>query len=308
MFIGHNEIRQSFGKLVNKGALSHAHLIIGEDGIGKSMIAEIFALNILGKNQSRQYADIVNYKVKDKSIGIDEVRGIIQEIFKKPFEGDKKVIIIHNGNKLTTQAQNALLKTIEEPPKGVYIIILCESAELILDTIKSRCQVHKLSPLKIQEMREFININFGEYEESIKNAALAYSGGVPGRVQDFIKDKNLEILRTCISELLSDISKDNRDAILGYEKRLSPFKDRWEDFLLIILSFLRDIFVYKEIENKELIINSDKIHEIDILAREMTFKKLKGMIKILDETRDRLNRNTNFLMTLDVMIMDFMEV
>jgi len=159
-FIGHNKIRESFDKLIEKCALSHAHLIIGEDGIGKSKIAQIFALSILGKSQEREYADIVNYRVNEKSIGIDEVRGIIQEIYKKPFEGDKKVIIIHKGNKLTIQAQNALLKTIEEPPKGVYIIILCESGDLILDTIKSRCQIHKLSPLNIEDMREYINLYF----------------------------------------------------------------------------------------------------------------------------------------------------
>lgn len=308
VFIGHSNIRKAFSKLIDKGALSHAHLIIGEEGIGKSKIAQIFALNILGKKEEKEYADIVNYKVKEKSIGIDEVRGIIQEVNKRPFEGDKKVIIIHKGNKLTIQAQNALLKTIEEPPKGVYIIILCESGELILDTIKSRCQIHKLSPLNIKEMREYIDLSYNKFEENIINSALAYAGGVPGRAEDFINDKNLELLRTYICELLEEVNSNNKEAVIVYEKKLSIFKDKWEDILKILLSFIRDISVYKEVENKELIINGDKLHEIDRLSREMTFKKLRSMVKVLDDTRLKLNSNTNFLLTLNVMIIDLMEV
>lgn len=307
-FIGHNKIRESFDKLIEKCALSHAHLIIGEDGIGKSKIAQIFALSILDKGQEKEYADIVNYRVNEKSIGIDEVRGIIQEIYKKPFEGDKKVIIIHKGNKLTIQAQNALLKTIEEPPKGVYIIILCESGDLILDTIKSRCQIHKLSPLNIEDMREYINLYFKEFDEKMINSALAYAGGVPGKVEDFFNNKNLEILRGIICNLLVDINKGDKEAVIAYEKKLASFKENWEEILNILLSFIRDISVYKEVENKELIINGDKLHEIDNISREMTFRKLKRMVKVLDRTRNKLNSNTNFLLTLNVMIIDLMEV
>ena len=79
---------------------------------------------ILEKEQDKDYVDIVNYKPKKASFGVDEVRDVIDEVNKKPYEGNKKVVIIHEGSKLTVQAQNALLKTIEDPPEGVFIIIL----------------------------------------------------------------------------------------------------------------------------------------------------------------------------------------
>ena len=101
-------------------------------------------------------------------MGVDEIREIIEEVSKRPYEGDKKVIIIHEGSKLTIQAQNALLKTIEEPPQGVYIILLAESLETLLETIKSRCQVYKLTPLNNKQIEKYIN-TLGNYsEEEIK--------------------------------------------------------------------------------------------------------------------------------------------
>ena len=150
-----------------KNTLSHAHLIAGEDGVGKGKLANILAKFILNGYLDREYVDIINYSSEKSSFGVDDVRDIIEEVYKKPFEKDKKVIIIHEGNKLTIQAQNALLKTIEEPPKGVYIIILCESLELILDTIKSRCEIYKLKPLTKSELYEYIKIKKFNYDENL---------------------------------------------------------------------------------------------------------------------------------------------
>ena len=83
------------------------------------------AIRLLGKDKEKQYVDIVEFKItKDKkSIGVDEIRSIIEETNKKPYEGDKKVIIIYKADKMTEAAQNAFLKTIEEPPKGYFYYI-----------------------------------------------------------------------------------------------------------------------------------------------------------------------------------------
>ena len=175
-FIGHERIIESLRKRILTGEISHAHIIVGEDGIGKSNLAKLIAINILGGHQDRNYVDIVNYRCKKSSFGVDDVRDVVDEVSKKPFEGDKKVIIIHDGNKMTVQAQNALLKTIEEPPKGVFIILLCESLELILDTIKSRCQIYKLTPLTKDEVKLYIErLGTENYSNEEIKAAISYS-------------------------------------------------------------------------------------------------------------------------------------
>ena len=306
-FIGHEALINNFKQRCLKNSLSHAHLIVGEDGVGKGKLANILAKFILNGDLDREYVDIINYSSEKSSFGVDDVRDIIEEVYKKPFEKDKKVIIIHEGNKLTIQAQNALLKTIEEPPKGVYIIILCESLELILDTIKSRCEIYKLKPLTKSELYEYIKIKkFNYYENEIKSA-IAFSEGVPGRIDRYFNDDKLRELRNNIVILIKNLNKNDLEAILQQEESFSNLKNDKEEVLNIFGLFIRDILINKEIENEEFIINSDKLEDIKELTKEMSFKKLNNMIKTIEEARRNIKSNVSWGMTLRVMLMGFME-
>ena len=307
--IGHKNILDNFKRRVESDEISHAHIIVGEDGIGKSNLANKFARSILGKSEDKDYIDIINYRCKKSSFGVDDIREIVEEINKKPFEGDKKVIIIYDGNKLTVQAQNALLKTIEEPPKGVFIILLCESLELILDTIKSRCQIYKLSPLTKNEIRLYIdNINDNGISEDEINAAIAYSEGIPGKAEAFLRDSLLKELRNTLVDLLFLLTKGNTRELLDFESKLVTYKDKKEDILNILASFIRDIIIYKEIDEVSGLINGDKIESIKKIAIEMSYKKLNNIIDKIGEARKSLQRNSNFQLTIRVMLIGFMEV
>lgn len=306
-FIGYSSLIENFKSRCSNGNLSHAQLISGEDGIGKSILAEILGKLILNGDINREYVDIINYKPIKTSFGVDDVRDIIDEVNKKPFEGDKKVIIIHQGNKLTIQAQNALLKTIEEPPKGVYIIILCESLELILDTIKSRCEIYKLKPLTKSELYEYIKIKKFNYDENEIKSAIAFSEGVPGRIDRYFNDDKLRELRNNIVILIKNLNKNDLEAILQQEESFSNLKNDKEEVLNIFGLFIRDILINKEIENEEFIINSDKLEDIKELTKEMSFKKLNNMIKTIEEARRNIKSNVSWGMMLRVMLMGFME-
>lgn len=308
-FIGHERIVDSFKKRIETGEISHAHIIVGEDGIGKSNLAKTLAKNILGVKEDRNYIDIVNYRCKKASFGVDDIRDIVEEINKKPFEGDKKVIIIYDGNKLTVQAQNALLKTIEEPPAGVFIILLCESLELILDTIKSRCQIYKLTPLTKDEVKLYIdNIGIDNYSNDEIKASIAYSEGIPGKAEAFLKDSSLKDLRNILIDLLYTLVNGNTRNLLEFEDKFLSFKDKKEEILNILASFIRDIIVYKEVSDINGIINGDKIENIKQLAIEMSYKKLNKIIDKLGEARRTLLSNSNFQLTIRVMLIGFMEV
>lgn len=307
--IGHKNILDNFKRRIESDEISHAHIIVGEDGIGKSKLANKFARNILGKSEDKDYIDIINYRCKKSSFGVDDIREIVEEINKKPFEGDKKVIIICDGNKLTVQAQNALLKTIEEPPKGVFIILLCESLELILDTIKSRCQIYKLSPLTKNEVRLYIdNINDDSISEDEINAAIAYSEGIPGKAEAFLRDSSLKELRNTLVDLLFLLTKGNTRELLDFESKIITYKDKKEDILNILASFIRDIIIYKEIDEVTGLINGDKIESIKKIAIEMSYKKLNNIIDKIGEARKSLLSNSNFQLTIRVMLIGFMEV
>lgn len=306
-FIGHEALINNFKQRCLKNTLSHAHLIAGEDGVGKGKLANILAKFILNGDLDREYVDIINYSSEKSSFGVDDVRDIIEEVYKKPFEKDKKVIIIHEGNKLTIQAQNALLKTIEEPPKGVYIIILCESLELILDTIKSRCEIYKLKQLTKSELYEYIKIKKFNYDENEIKSAIAFSEGVPGRIDRYFNDDKLRELRNNIVILIKNLNKNDLEAILQQEESFSNLKNDKEEVLNIFGLFIRDILINKEIENEEFIINSDKLEDIKELTKEMSFKKLNNMIKTIEEARRNIKSNVSWGMMLRVMLMGFME-
>ena len=306
-FIGHEALINNFKQRCLKNTLSHAHLIAGEDGVGKGKLANILAKFILNGDLDREYVDIINYSSEKSSFGVDDVRDIIEEVYKKPFEKDKKVIIIHEGNKLTIQAQNALLKTIEEPPKGVYIIILCESLELILDTIKSRCEIYKLKPLTKSELYEYIKIKKFNYDENEIKSAIAFSEGVPGRIDRYFNDDKLRELRNNIVILIKNLNKNDLEAILQQEESFSNLKNDKEEVLNIFGLFIRDILINKEIENEEFIKNSDKLEDIKELTKEMSFKKLNNMIKTIEEARRNIKSNVSWGMMLRVMLMGFME-
>lgn len=306
-FIGHEALINNFKQRCLKNTLSHAHLIAGEDGVGKGKLTNILAKFILNGDLDREYVDIINYSSEKSSFGVDDVRDIIEEVYKKPFEKDKKVIIIHEGNKLTIQAQNALLKTIEEPPKGVYIIILCESLELILDTIKSRCEIYKLKPLTKSELYEYIKIKKFNYDENEIKSAIAFSEGVPGRIDRYFNDDKLRELRNNIVILIKNLNKNDLEAILQQEESFSNLKNDKEEVLNIFGLFIRDILINKEIENEEFIINSDKLEDIKELTKEMSFKKLNNMIKTIEEARRNIKSNVSWGMMLRVMLIGFME-
>ena len=308
-FIGHEEIRDELQKSISSSKLAHAHIIAGEDGIGKSLLAEEMALSILGAEEIREYADIYKFKKfsNKNSMGVDEIRQIVDEINKKPVEGNKKVIIIYRGDKMTENAQNAFLKTVEEPPAGVYIIILSESLELILDTIKSRCQVHKLTNLSYDEM----NLIFKEKELSLNpqelRAVLAYADGVPGRAYAFLNDEEYKAIREECLMILLNVYKYPKWKFLDYEEFLTKNKNKIEDVFQILISFIRDTMVYKETNNEKLIGNQDKLNEVKELSSIFSFNKLNDIIEVVDKTRSSLRSNVNSTIAFEVMLSTIQE-
>jgi DNA polymerase-3 subunit delta' len=306
--IGHKSIIDSINNRNLNDSFSHANLIVGDDGIGKSIIAKYLSNQIIKVRDNAESVDIVKYYPSSSSFGVDDVRNIINEVGKKPYEGDKKVLILYKCDKLTTQAQNALLKTIEEPPKGVYLILLSDSLEAILDTIKSRCQIYKLTPLTKEEILIYIKDKYINLTSEDEKAALAYSAGIPGKVDRFIDDKNLKNLRDICIKLFEDILNREQGIVLKYGELLKNLKDDKIELLNILLSYIRDIMLFKELNNSEIIVNFDKVDKIKNISRGVSYKKLNNMLEYITEARINLNSNTNYSMTISVLLMGFAEV
>ncbi|MFD3158633.1 DNA polymerase III subunit delta' [Haloimpatiens sp. FM7330] len=308
--IGHENIKAQVIRSIENSKFAHAHLLVGEDGIGKSILAENMAMKILGKVREIDYPDIVKWKVPKnrKSIGVEQVRELTEEINRKPYEGDKKVIIVYEAHKMTIQAQNAFLKTIEEPPKGVFIILLCENLEVLLDTIKSRCQIHKLKSLTEEEIYKYLKRKYNNLSEDKIKSVIAFSNGIPGRAEKFLDDKIFNEIRDKTIDIFTNITKVNELKALEYDSFFLEFKESWEEILNCMLVYIRDAMIYKETSNKELIINKDKYKEIEEITRIFSFKKLNDIIDIIKEAIDSLNKNVNLALVFDVMLLKIQEV
>lgn len=308
--IGHQGIKLQITNSIKLNRFSHAHILVGEDGIGKSMIAKEMAIRVLGKNELKPYVDIIEFKIPKgrKSIGIEKVKDIVEEINKKPYEGDKKVIILYNSDKMTEAAQNALLKTIEEPPSGSFMILLCEKLDGILDTIKSRCQVYKFNRLSQEDMLLFLKNRFPQLSGEEVKAVLAFSDGIPGRAEKFISDSFLCEIRDTVIDMLKELKDNDLEYSLKFSNYLVNMKDEWQEALTCILSYIRDVFIYKETGNQELIINADKFECIKTIGEMFSFNKLNDIIDIVKNTREKLEKNVNPALVFDSMLVKMQEV
>ena len=306
--VGHKNIIDSINNRKLNDSFSHANLIVGNDGIGKSVVAKYMSAQIINRRDDIEHVDVVKYYPSSSSFGVDDVRNVINEVSKKPYEGDRKVLILYKCDKLTVQAQNALLKTIEEPPNGVYLVLLSDSLEMILDTIQSRCQIYKLTPLNKEDILTYIEGKYLGLPPEEKKSALAYSAGVPGKVDRFIVDEKLKGLRDICIELFEDILKREQGLVLKYEELFKNSKDDKLELLDILLSYIRDIMLFKELNDREFIVNFDKVEKIKNISIGISYKKLNNMLEYITEARKNFNSNTNYSMTIGVLLMGFAEV
>ncbi|WP_174226653.1 MULTISPECIES: DNA polymerase III subunit delta' [Clostridium] len=308
--IGHDLIKKEINNSINSGKFSHAHLIVGEDGIGKSLMAREIALKILGKVEKRDYVDIIQWRIEKnkQSIGVDNIRDIIKEVNKKPYEEDKKVIIIYQGERMTIEAQNAFLKTIEEPPKGVFIILLTSNLQFMLETIKSRCQVHKLKRLNFKDMERYIKREYPNLDDNEVRQVIIFSDGIPGRCKIFLEDESFKEIRYNIIKILFTLQKKEKYIIKEYEKFFYKFKDNWDEILSSFTAYIRDIILYKELGSSEIIINIDYIKEIKELSNIYSLKQLNKLANIIIDVRDNLDKRVNSALAFDVMLLNMQEV
>ncbi|MFL0195637.1 DNA polymerase III subunit delta' [Clostridium sp. WILCCON 0269] len=308
--IGHDMIKLQIANSINLKRFSHANILVGENGLGKSLFAKEIAMEILGKSRFKQYADIIEINIFKgrKSIGIEEIKHIIEEINKKPYESDKKVVILYSSDKMTEAAQNALLKTIEEPPAGSFIMLLCEKLDGILDTIKSRCQIYKLNRLNERDMKIFLNNKFPSLSKQELKSVMAFSDGIPGRAEKFISDTALRKIRNITVKMFRELYDEDINFTLEFSNYLLEEKDKWEEVLTCMLSYIRDVFVYKETGNSDLIINMDKFEELKAIGEMFSFNKLNAIINIIENTREKLDRNVNSTLVFDSMLMKMREV
>ena len=201
--LGNQKNKEILEKSIKINKTSHSYIFWGTEGIGKKMIAKEFAKKILCLQKENQNCtcksciefdsdnnpDFQLLEPNDGKIKIEQIREMQRKIAEKPIISNSKVYIINNSDTMTTEAQNCLLKTLEEPPEYITIILICSNEDNLLSTIKSRCTRMHFEPISENEIRDYIKQNYSEQE--ISNNIIFLAQGSIGKVLELSKNKNI---------------------------------------------------------------------------------------------------------------------
>ncbi len=287
--IGNSDTKEYLLKTVNSKNILHSYLFLGTSGIGKKMIAKVIAKKILCLDENKDncsckscvcfdtenHPDFFLINDSGENIKIDEIRKITDKVIEKPIISSKKVYIINDCEKMTKEAQNCLLKTLEEPPEFVVIILISSNENLILNTIKSRCMKLQFKNIPNNELKKYATENL-EYTNLSENMLQAFGGSI----QKAIALKDNKDKYSNIDLLVKNLNKKDIIDILLDSKFIYDKEN--------IFEFLEYLIVCLYAKSKE---NSKYVYCID---------KVNNAI-------NRLRSNSNFDMTIDTMLLKMWE-
>ena len=280
----------------------HAYMLLGPKGAGKRKLAEKMAAVLLHCPQEKatQHPDYVPIQPEKTSIGVDVIRELKTTLAGKPFRAERRVVVIHQANQMTTQAQNSLLKTLEEPVDAV-LILLCE--QLMLLTINSRCLQIPIRVKSRGEMMQFLREQ--GIEEKRCAVAAALSGGLEEKAFAWATDEGLFSLRKDTIEGVRRLFAANASTIAMLDF-LKENKEQIDEVLDVMASFFRDILLVKEGQTH--ICNTDYIGSIQNAAAFFTSFQIRSMIESTVQAKKELKANVNYLLAMENLLLEIMEV
>lgn len=290
--VGNEKIKQLLKDTIASNNILHSYMFIGEDGIGKRILAKEFAKMVLCESSDNHNKpceicksclefyndnnpDFIEIEPDGNSIKIDQIREVQNKIIEKPIISNKKVYIINDSDKMTKEAQNCLLKTLEEPPEFIVIILITSNENLMLNTIKSRCTKINFNRLTNEDIINLLNNKFNKTEVS-QNIINASEGSI-GKALQFEEKKEIY---NAVDDILSNIS--NIDLITLINKAEVIYQSKND--ILDILNYINVVLCNKMKENY------------------LNNKKYINSIEIVEKTKTKLNSNSNYDMSIDFLL------
>ncbi len=317
---GNTPLVEQLRRSAASGRSSHAYLFLGGAGAGKRLIANTFAKALQCEGEKRpcdsckschafnhgNHPDVTYFQPlkNGKTYTIEDVREqLLETVDLKPFQYEKKIYIIEKADTLNIQSQNALLKTLEEPPAHAVFLLLAERAEAFLPTILSRVVVMKIRPLSAETIADYLMQAGHLAEES--HILSAYAQGRIGQALELVEDEGFREMRQDILGKLEALpSMSEGDAYL-LAKDFEVYKNDLR-FLDIMELWYRDLLTAKSLREEGYLIQRDKKDAIFRAAKEPAALLAKKAAAVRT-ARMRLAQNANFRLTMEVMLMDLKE-
>ena len=317
--IGHEEIKVHIQNALETGKISHAYIVNGEMGCGRTMIAEAFAAVLQCESQGKDacglctsckqaaghnHPDIiyVNHE-KPTSIGVEDIRDqLTGDIQIRPYNGNYKIYIIPDAEKMTVQAQNAILKTIEEPPEYAVIILLTTNEQVFLDTIRSRCVLLSLKPVPDDDVKEYLmeQVQIPDYQADI---CVAFAQGNIGKAIRLASSEDFSMIKSSAMQLIRNAGKMEISEIIDFVKGIQDYKISVQDYLDILALWYRDMVYYKATRDIDGIVFKDDIRTIREQVKVCSYEGVEEVMKAIETAKTRLAANVNFDLTMELLFL-----
>lgn len=321
--LGHDMIKEHFYNAILTGNISHAYILAGEEGMGKKSLADAFALALLCEEGqadpcrqchackqvlSGNHPDLI-YVTHEKpaSIGVDDVRRQINDTIQvKPYSSSHKIYIVDEAEKMTVQAQNALLKTIEEPPAYAVILLLTTNVDAFLPTILSRCVQLKLKPLPDEAVKEYLT---GKMEVAQSQAEIytAFARGNLGKAIHLASSEDFKHMYAEMLGLLKDLKKADISELLDYIRRIKDEKLDIGQCLDFMQMWYRDVLMYKTTKDINLLIFKEEYSTVNSMSAVSGYDGLERILTAIDKARIRLDANVNMELVMELLLLTMKE-
>ncbi len=313
--IGHKDVIERLKNALRSGRIANSYIFSGPVDVGKEFVAINFAkaLNCLTDGEDAcdeciscrkiddgNHPDVTVVRPEGKSLKIDQVRSLKRQGSYRVMEGKRKVYIIAEAGKMTVEAANSLLKTLEEPPGAMVLILLTSVYSALLPTIRSRCQALRFSLAPPAVLRGELVARAGLSQSKAKWVALRSQGKI-GKALRLAKEEK-EDVEDEISASFQDLSQNNRASLLHIFKKAESL-GKAQDPLDLLLSWYRDLMLVKQGCSETLLTHSDRKDELEKIARLYSDVQIEKLIKTALKTRSLMQRNINPTLALEVLML-----
>lgn len=321
--VGHEDILQHFKMSIEKGKISHAYILNGEKGTGKKLVTRVVAKTLQCETGKEDACDTCHSCIQaeagsqpdiiwvrhEKSgvISVDEIREQVnQDIIVKPYSSKYKIYIIPDAQLLNPQAQNALLKTIEEPPEYAILFLLTSNIDKMLPTIISRCVVLNMKPVREVDMIRYMTTQL-DVSEDTAYFCERFAFGNLGKAVRLATSENYQEIKDTTIRLLRQIYEMDMEEILATTKRLADFKLDMQDLMDIMQMWYRDVLMFKITNSPSQLVFKDEYTAMKKQSARISYEGIDNVIKALDKMKIRLEANVNFEVAMELLLLTIKE-
>lgn len=301
--------------------LRHAYLLTGPAGVGRRTLALRLAQALNCQSQptpgvpcrscrvckqieAGQNIDLMVIQAESEggTLKVEQVRDVQKFLSMKPYQSPYKTVIFLRFQEANANAQNALLKTLEEAPSYGILLLTADNAEQLLPTIISRCEILRLRPLLVSAVDEFLHARGLDADQARLLSHL--SGGRPGYALRLAADKKALDFRVEKLDDLAHLLGAKRRERFNYAEKLVKDKETFRQTLLIWLSYWRDVLL-KTSGAQAALTNTDRTDEIDALAYQVDLPLARRVTQTIEKALERLEKNVNARLLAEVLLMDW---